>query len=830
MTNNNGYVQHELNNIKQQLEHDINNRNTLQASGIHRGLINTHNTCFASSVLQSLICIPLFYHLIKHIQDSNIVNEYDEYNNNNSIIYDIIQFANTYAGKQQNIKKSISKQSLNNDKQLNSNNNNNHNTDNTTSTDTVNNVIDKQSNDNNVLSNSDVKQDNQVDQRLSNTIVQNLSISDDNVTTPQLAANDNTNANDHIADDSNTTTNTDNVDIINNRNHDTTTSCNKADASDNTATTDDTHNLSKSQLRKLRQQKSKQGINSNVTQQQSNTKTVSSIERIKLEAAAKRKASRQQQKNQSVDNKTDTDQHNNNQQYAPTTTITDNIQSPNNHKSDSTVDVSNKQTDDSISSSNIQQNIEQSTTIQTNTTTVSDSRSFNNEQNQQQITFSADQPISNDTSIPDNISVTDSITSNNNNNDDGFQTVSHKPSKSALRKQRRNNMQNQYNAQLPTINTSRASSSQSSHTTTTTTSSRPITPLSNTTSQLHNNNQLPPKHNNTNNNTMSISVKSPRQPLQQPLYHPTHSFIAPIQNILNNFWSSHKSIQHTQMDAHEFLHYILDNIHTQLSKLCDDNNYTHNGLSMHSNHYIINNANNDIDEWQEIGKKNKVYDVNSSIKFSDTLISMLFNGRIRSALSSRQSTARLNIQPFYSISLDIALPNIHSINQAIDNYMSRTEISGYKISQNNKGKLNESTATQITTFDNLPYILVLQLNRFNVVAQDSIYSDQYFASKLNKNIRYDSELVISNKYVSGFNINKQTNTYTLCSIIVHHGNQLNSGHYTAYIRDLTLEQQNNNNDNYHQQVWFHADDGSISRASSTAVYSQPAYLLFYQKK
>src|ERR1700712_2188277 len=98
----------------------------------------------------------------------------------------------------------------------------------------------------------------------------------------------------------------------------------------------------------------------------------------------------------------------------------------------------------------------------------------------------------------------------------------------------------------------------------------------------------------------------------------------------------------------------------------------------------------------------------------------------------------MNIQPFYSLSLDVAAPGIYSVQHAIDAYMQASRIEGYRGSQS-YSKSHTATATQRHSIEALPNILILHLKRFDVVAQDDFNRDQYFAHKLNKHIRFDSD-------------------------------------------------------------------------------------------
>lgn len=56
--------------------------------------------------------------------------------------------------------------------------------------------------------------------------------------------------------------------------------------------------------------------------------------------------------------------------------------------------------------------------------------------------------------------------------------------------------------------------------------------------------------------------------------------------------------------------------------------------------------------------------------------------------------------------------------------------------------------------------------------------------------------------------------YKLASVLVHHGQTSNSGHYFCYVR-------NSNNS------WYVMDDSHVSQVSLDEVLKQKAYVLFY---
>lgn len=747
-------LQNQLSNDAQQQSPPFNKQY------IRRGLINTNNTCFANCVLQSLISIPLFNQLLSYtIQLNDIVC--------NHVLRDIINLATLYNGQiQSNTNKSTHPNGITQptdqpithtidslchddiDQHLAQQTQSVWNIDSTTDT-----------TDNNQQSNLSVNINNSAEQPVRNNIGSSVS------TQP-------TDTNGTVNDTVNNTVSPTTVDTTTDHINDTAaTQSNSNDIN----TTDKTQpiKLSSAQKRRLRHHKSiqPQSYTQPIVQPM---KQLSTIERIKLEQAAKRKAARLKQQSPTPANITTT-----NTTSIDTTSTSPPVSSkPQTASSSNTTDKSTTSTINSVESRSV---VELAETSADTEYTIEISANLVNHQSTGNIITNSNRATSlnGDTS---------SVQSHNNNDDDGFRTVT---------RSKHHNQDKQHNT-------------------------------ANITNKLLHLSQ-PAVNSHTSSNTSTATNKSTST---TPSYKPTHSFIPPIRYTLEQFWSLRKSLPHTQQDSHEFLHYILDELHTELSNIINADTNNNNGLQQNQWQQSCDTS----DEWQEIGKKNKIYSISSSLQFNTTLISILFNGRMRSSLSSRLSASSINIQPFYSLSLDIASPHIHNINDAIDTYMSSTTIEGYRINTktaqyNTNSKFNQSIAVQRHSIDSLPNILILQLKRFDVIAQDNIQYDQYYASKLHKHIQFNHTLTIPIKCISGFNSNRQSNLYQLCSIIVHHGNDLTHGHYTAYTRDIYNEQHCNhkNTTTNSDQLWYHADDHIITRVPSTQVYNQAAYILMYQK-
>ena len=133
---------------------------------------------------------------------------------------------------------------------------------------------------------------------------------------------------------------------------------------------------------------------------------------------------------------------------------------------------------------------------------------------------------------------------------------------------------------------------------------------------------------------------------------------------------------------------------------------------------------------------------------------------------------------------------------------------------------NEDTNTKqevykATTFWNLPNILVICLKRFSLDGK----------RKLMHLVNFPLENLDLSKYVKGYNPNQYV--YDLYGVCNHFGG-VHGGHYTAYIKDTS---HNNINDNMTINHWLHYNDTSVDIITNPNIVVSPAaYCLFYRKR
>lgn len=263
-----------------------------------------------------------------------------------------------------------------------------------------------------------------------------------------------------------------------------------------------------------------------------------------------------------------------------------------------------------------------------------------------------------------------------------------------------------------------------------------------------------------------------------------------------------------QEDVHEFLHWLLDQLHVNLvpPAAVSDSSKMHGYREMSSVET----------EWCELFRQSELR-TSSAVDFCRSPMSRLFGGRLQSVVASGSRTASVTIQPFWSLSIDIWQPTISSVEvrvwidpfsvlffcglcfqQAIHHFFTdQDEINDYK------RRSAVTTATHQHRLDRLPHSLILHLKRFNVIAQHG--ESGTFVEKLDKHIDFSPTLNIQSNWCSSrcretIEIEQKSSVepcqplpngctarFALRAVVVHLGETLSSGHYIAYVRQSKPE-------------------------------------------
>ncbi|WFD34575.1 ubiquitinyl hydrolase 1 [Malassezia cuniculi] len=197
-------------------------------------------------------------------------------------------------------------------------------------------------------------------------------------------------------------------------------------------------------------------------------------------------------------------------------------------------------------------------------------------------------------------------------------------------------------------------------------------------------------------------------------------------------------------------------------------------------------ASPDEDAWLEVGQKGRT-SLARSAKTSDSPLTRMFDGRLRSVLSVPGSKSSIMLEPYRSLPVDITHHHVVTIEDALAQITTTETISDVWAPA--LGKYAE--ATKQVFIEMLPPVLVLHLKRF-------VYDEVGGVQKSCKPIRYGATLQVPQEALSApLRRTEAKPSYRLYGVVYHHGNLASGGHYTV---DL-LRQDNSG--------WLHIDDTQV---------------------
>lgn len=201
-----------------------------------------------------------------------------------------------------------------------------------------------------------------------------------------------------------------------------------------------------------------------------------------------------------------------------------------------------------------------------------------------------------------------------------------------------------------------------------------------------------------------------------------------------------------------------------------------------------------------------------------------FFGRLRSEVTCDGcGTVSRTHDPFSAISLDFqkqvkrkkktlvkvtdsVIPDLHS---ALQSYTSSEILPAEEYTCRGCG-VPKSASKQLR-IRKLPAILCIQVKRFGVRMAGGSYIEEKHEGKIDFPVTIDmAPYTARTKSKSRKSIQMM---YDLESVIVHHGQQIQNGHYLAFCRQ--------------DDRWFKFDDEIVSVSTTDEVLRQEAYLLFY---
>ncbi|XP_046397539.1 ubiquitin carboxyl-terminal hydrolase 10 isoform X2 [Ischnura elegans] len=275
-------------------------------------------------------------------------------------------------------------------------------------------------------------------------------------------------------------------------------------------------------------------------------------------------------------------------------------------------------------------------------------------------------------------------------------------------------------------------------------------------------------------------------------------------------------VEGRQEDAEEFLGCLLNGLNDEMleaMKLVEDTSKAQ-GLT---NGEVVPAAplspvsepdSSDGNEWKIMGPKNKG-SVTRHADFGRTPLSDIFRGQLRSRVQRLGDTTTDNVQPFFTLQLDIE--KAQSVKDAMELLVGRDQLEGLTSLKTHR----EVEAWQQVTLEELPPVLILHLKWFDYKLDG--------CSKIVKSVEFMVDLKVDGKLMSANKTKygvKQKH-YKLFAVVYHDGNEATKGHYIT--------------DAYHQGLggWIRYDDSSVRGVSEAAVLKPKAprvpYLLYYRR-
>jgi ubiquitin carboxyl-terminal hydrolase 10 len=261
-------------------------------------------------------------------------------------------------------------------------------------------------------------------------------------------------------------------------------------------------------------------------------------------------------------------------------------------------------------------------------------------------------------------------------------------------------------------------------------------------------------------------------------------------------------IEGRQEDAEEFLGYLLNGLNDEMLDL----------IKFFKNEFgeCEEPRSKEIDtedkEWQVIGPKNK-WSVIRRTDSGRTPISDIFGGLLKSRIHRTGDHITENIQPFFTLQLNI--DKVNTVTEALESLVTKYQLEGLTSSKTNK----EVEAWQQIMLDELPKILILHLKCFDFKLNGCI--------KIVKALEFPIVLKIEDKLLSSKTQSAKEKQYKLFSVVYHVGKEALKGHYIT--------------DAFHvgYNSWLRYDDASVKSVQEENVLkpqgTRVPYLLFYRR-
>ncbi|XP_053953660.1 PDZ and LIM domain protein Zasp [Anastrepha ludens] len=267
--------------------------------------------------------------------------------------------------------------------------------------------------------------------------------------------------------------------------------------------------------------------------------------------------------------------------------------------------------------------------------------------------------------------------------------------------------------------------------------------------------------------------------------------------------SREEYVEGRQEDAEEFLSYVLNKLNDEMLeviKLVAKPNAIQNGRNEVS-------ESEDGDEWQMICNNRNKGSVTRQTDFGRTPLSDIFRGELRSRLQREGEHSTDDIQPFFTLQLNIE--KAASVKEALEILVGRDQLEGVTGSKTKQ----EVVAWQQMTLEKLPIILILHLKWFDYRSDG--------CTKILKKVEFPIDLKIDAKILASKKYSMKQRAYRLFAVVYHDGKEATKGHYIT--------------DVYHTgyNSWLRYNDSSVKPVSENEVLypktPRVPYLLYYRR-
>lgn len=251
-----------------------------------------------------------------------------------------------------------------------------------------------------------------------------------------------------------------------------------------------------------------------------------------------------------------------------------------------------------------------------------------------------------------------------------------------------------------------------------------------------------------------------------------------------------------QEDAQEFLTFILNSMHEESIDIA----------KKEKKEAAVVEENGTNGEWQEMARRGRVVTVRPDSVSSESAITRIFGGHIRSELKRPRAQTSVTREAFLNLSLDIKSGFIRNVNDALTQFFRAEQLEGYE----QEGVA--VAARKHMSIETLPSVLILHLKRFAHVERTK------HPIKVGRKLEFGEYLTIPTESC----YNPQAvglREYRLDAVVTHVGKEAHGGHYLGDVRVRSGD----------RDIWVNCDDSKVAQIKLDAVLRRQAYLLFYSR-